>query len=254
MVIADLRGKAAVVTGGNGGIGLGIARGLGAAGAAVVVAGRDRAKTEAAAAALRDAGIAAAGCLHEVTSEASARDLVRFTAERYGRLDILVNNAGINDRKPPQDYALAEWQRIIDANLTGTFIACQAAYPAMQAAGGGKIITIGSMMTRFGHALLAPYAASKGGVGQLTMALACAWAKDRIQVNAILPGWIETELTRRAREQIPGLDERVVARTPAGRWGRPEDLAGLAVFLASPAADFVTGALIPCDGGYSAQG
>jgi 2-deoxy-D-gluconate 3-dehydrogenase len=254
MTIGDLRGKAAVVTGGNGGIGLGIAKGLGTAGAAIVVAGRDPAKNEAAVASLRALGVDAASFVHEVTSETSARGLVAFTTERHGRLDILVNNAGINDRKPPQDYALAEWQRIIDANLTGTFICCQAAYPAMRASGGGKIINIGSMMTRFGHALLAPYAASKGGVGQLTMALACAWAKDAIQVNAILPGWIDTELTRRAREQIPGLDERVVARTPAGRWGRPEDLAGLAIFLASPAADFVTGALIPCDGGYSAQG
>ena len=131
---------------------------------------------------------------------------------------------------------------------------CQAAYPAMKEAGGGKIINIGSMMSIFGASFAAPYAATKGGIVQLTKALACAWAKDNIQVNAVLPGWIDTALTARARRDIPGLDERVLARTPAGRWGAPDDFAGIAVFLASPASDFVTGTAIPVDGGYSVQG
>jgi 2-deoxy-D-gluconate 3-dehydrogenase len=124
----------------------------------------------------------------------------------------------------------------------------------MLRAGGGKIVNIGSMMSIFGASFTAPYAASKGGIVQLTKALATAWAKDNIQVNAVLPGWIDTELTRQARQQVAGLHERVLARTPAGRWGTPDDHAGIAVFLASPASDFVTGTAIAVDGGYSVQG
>ncbi len=143
---------------------------------------------------------------------------------------------------------------VLATNLSGAFVFAQAAYPEMVRRGGGKIINIGSMMSLFGASFAAPYAASKGGIVQLTRALATAWAKDNIQVNAVLPGWIDTELTRNARREVAGLHQRVLARTPAGRWGVPEDLAGIAVFLASRAADFITGAAIPVDGGYSAQG
>ena len=143
---------------------------------------------------------------------------------------------------------------MIDTNLTSAFLCSQAAYPAMLKAGGGKIINIGSMLSIFGAAFAGPYGASKGGMVQLTKSLACAWAKDNIQVNAVLPGWIDTDLTRAARKDVPGLHERVLARTPAGRWGDPADFAGIAVFLASSAADFVTGTAIPVDGGYSSQG
>ena len=124
----------------------------------------------------------------------------------------------------------------------------------MVRAGGGKIINTGSMMSIFGSSFAVAYAASKGGIVQMTKSLACAWAKDNIQVNAVLPGWIDTELTQSARQEVPGLYERVLARTPAGRWGVPQDLAGIAVFLASGASDFVTGTAIPIDGGYSSQG
>ncbi len=123
----------------------------------------------------------------------------------------------------------------------------------MRPQGGGKIINIGSMMSIFGGAYAAPYSSSKGGIVQMTKSLGTAWAKDNIQVNAVLPGWIDTELTRDARAQVEGLNERVLARTPAGRWGVPDDLAGVAVFLASAASDFVTGAAIPVDGGYAAE-
>ncbi len=156
-------------------------------------------------------------------------------------------------RKQPQDYTLEEWRLVVDTNLTAAFVASQAAYPHMKRAGGGKIVNIGSMMSLFGASFVAPYGASKGGIVQLTKALATAWAKDDIQVNAVLPGWIDTALTRRARAEVPGLHERVLARTPAGRWGTPEDLAGIAVFLCSAASDFVTGTAIPVDGGYSSQ-
>jgi 2-deoxy-D-gluconate 3-dehydrogenase len=143
---------------------------------------------------------------------------------------------------------------VIATNLTSAFVCAQAAYPAMREAGGGKIINIGSMMSIFGASFTTPYAASKGGIVQMTRALATAWAKDNIQVNAVLPGWIDTNLTRKARADVAGLHDRVLARTPAGRWGTPEDHAGIAVFLASAASNFVTGAAIPVDGGYSVQG
>ena len=143
---------------------------------------------------------------------------------------------------------------MLETNLTSAFACCQAAYPEMQKAGGGKIINIGSMMSIFGAAFSAPYAASKGGIVQLSQSLACAWAKDNIQVNAILQGWIDTELTKTARKVVDGLHESVLTRTPAGRWGEWDDFAGIAVFLAGSGSDFVTGTAIPVDGGFSAQG
>jgi 2-deoxy-D-gluconate 3-dehydrogenase len=178
---------------------------------------------------------------------------VEETVARLGRLDILVNNAGINIRKPAQDLSTAEWKEVLDTNLTSAFVCSQAAYPIMKQAGGGKIVNIGSMLSIFGAGFAPAYGASKGGIVQLTKALASGWAKDNIQVNAVLPGWIDTDLTRGAREQIKGLNAMVLMRTPAGRWGIPADLAGIAVFLASRASDFVTGTAIPVDGGYAAQ-
>jgi 2-deoxy-D-gluconate 3-dehydrogenase len=254
MTLFDLAGRVAIVTGGNGGIGLGMARGLAQAGAAVVVAGRQVAKNEAAVKDLSALGAKATAVEVDVRREAPVRALIQAAVERFGRLDILVNNAGTNIRKQPQDYTLDEWNTVMETNLTSAFLCSHAAYPAMTRAGGGKIINIGSMMSIFGAPFTAPYAASKGGIVQLTKALATAWAKDNIQVNAVLPGWIDTDLTRRAREHVAGLHDRVLARTPAGRWGTPEDHAGIAVFLASAASDFVTGTAIPVDGGYSVLG
>jgi 2-deoxy-D-gluconate 3-dehydrogenase len=245
----DLAGRVAVVTGGNGGIGLGMARGLAAAGAKVVVAGRNAAKSAAAA---REIGGEAIQV--DVKSEGSLKALIAETVKRHGRLDVLVNNAGINIRKQPQEYTLAEYHEVMNTNLTSAFHCSQLAYPEMKKAGAGKIINIGSMMSIFGASFTTPYAASKGGIVQMTRAMACAWAKDNIQVNAVLPGWIDTELTQNARKQVEGLHDRVLARTPAGRWGDPGDFAGIAVFLASPASDFLTGTAIPVDGGYSVQG
>ena len=245
----DLSGKVAIVTGGNGGIGLGMARGLAAAGAKVVVAGRNAQKSAAAAKEL--GGIAVDV---DLLKESDCKKLIHETAKQLGRLDILVNNAGINIRKQPQEYTLDEWHRVMDSNLTSAFACSQAAYPEMMKVGGGKVINIGSMMSIFGASFTTPYAASKGGIVQMTRAMACAWAKDNIQVNAVLPGWIDTDLTRGARKDVAGLHERVLARTPAGRWGDPVDFAGIAVFLASAASDFLTGTAIPVDGGYSVQG
>jgi 2-deoxy-D-gluconate 3-dehydrogenase len=251
MRLFDLSGRVALVTGGNGGIGLGMAKGFAEAGATVAIAGRNRDKARAALEAL---GPAAVFVEVDVTDPESCRAMVAQTVERLGRLDILVNNAGVANRKRPELYSPEEWHAVLDANLSGAFFACQAAYFEMKRVEGGKIVNIGSMMSIFGASFAGAYAASKGGIVQLTKALATAWAGDNIQVNAILPGWIDTELTRGARAQVEGLHERVLARTPAGRWGLPEDLAGTAVFLASAASDFVTGTAIPVDGGYAVQG
>jgi 2-deoxy-D-gluconate 3-dehydrogenase len=250
----DLQGKVAIVTGGNGGIGLGMAQGLSAAGATVVIAARNADKSAAAVASIIASGGKASAIVVDVTDEADCQTMVAATLKTHGRLDILINNAGINIRKRPEEYTLAEWQQILQTNLTSAFICSQAAYPEMKRAAQGKIINIGSMMSIFGTAFTTPYAASKGGIVQMTRALACAWAADNIQVNAVLPGWVDTELTQTARKDIAGLHERVLARTPAGRWGDSHDFAGIAVFLASAASDFITGTAIPVDGGYSVQG
>jgi 2-deoxy-D-gluconate 3-dehydrogenase len=201
---------------------------------------------------LRKLGAEAEAIETDVSKPGPCAALVDGTLERFGRLDILVNNAGINIRKPPQDYSPEDWHTIMDANLTSAFLLSKSAHAALKARG-GKVINIGSMTSIFGASFAAIYSASKGGIVQLTRALATAWAADNIQVNAVLPGWIDTDLTRRGRRDIPGLHERIQARTPAGRWGVPEDLAGIAVFLAAPASDFVTGTAIPVDGGYSVQ-
>ena len=250
----DMAGKVAIVTGGNGGIGLGMARGLASNGATVVVAGRNAEKTATAVRQLQGLGAIASGVRVDVRDEASVNAMVADALGRYGRLDVLVNNAGINIRKPPHELSLAEWHEVLETNLTSAFIASHAAYPHMKSNGGGKIVNIGSMMSIFGAAFAPAYAASKGGIVQFTKVCANAWAKDNIQVNAVLPGWIDTDLTRRGRAEIQGLDERVLARTPAGRWGVPDDLAGIAVFLCSAASDFVTGTAIPVDGGYAING
>lgn len=249
----DLKGKVAIVTGGNGGIGLGMARGLATAGAAVVVAGRNQEKSRAAVGELQGLGAEAMAVAADVADEAAVQALVRRTVEWRGRLDILVNNAGTNIRKPAHELSLAEWHTVLDTNLTSAFLCSREAYPQMKVAGGGKIINIGSMMSIFGASFAPVYAASKGGLVQLTKSMATAWARDNIQVNAVLPGWIDTDLTRRARQEVAGLHDNVLRRTPAGRWGVIDDMAGVAVFLASAASDFVTGTAIPVDGGFSVQ-
>lgn len=253
MQMMDLSGRVALVTGGNSGIGLGMARGLARAGAALAIAGRNAAKNAAAAAELQALGAQVLALEADVTREDDCAAIVQAALARFGRLDILVNNAGTNIRKPPQDYSLDEWRMLMDTNLTSAFLCSKAAYPAFKAAGGGKIINTGSMTSIFGAGFAAPYSTSKGGIVQLSKSLASAWAQDNIQVNAVLPGWIDTDLTRQARKDLPGLHERVLARTPAARWGEPADFEGIAVFLSSRASDFVSGTAIPVDGGYSSQ-
>jgi 2-deoxy-D-gluconate 3-dehydrogenase len=250
----DLGGKVAIVTGGNGGIGLGMARGLAEAGADIAIVGRNEAKSAAAVADLKQAGAKVISITADVTDKAAVTAMVERVRRELGRIDILVNNAGINIRKSPHALDLEEWDSVIRTNLTSAFLCSQAVYPAMKEAGGGKIINIGSMMSIFGASFAPAYAASKGGIVQFTRSCAVAWAADNIQANAVLPGWIDTDLTRRARQEIDGLHEKVLARTPAARWGAIADFAGIAVFLSSHASDFVTGTAIPIDGGFSIMG
>jgi 2-deoxy-D-gluconate 3-dehydrogenase len=250
----DLSGKVAVVTGGNGGIGLGMARGFAACGATVVVVGRNAEKSAAAVKAIEHDGGRAFAFEADVTDPATVVALAERVQRECGGADILVNNAGINIRKPPDALSLDEWKQVIDTNLTSAFVCSQAFHPAMKTKGGGKIINIGSMLSIFGASFAPAYAASKGGIVQFTRSCAVAWAPDNIQVNAILPGWIDTELTQRARIDVAGLHDKVLARTPAARWGAPDDFAGIAAFLGSSASDFVTGTAIPVDGGFSIAG
>ena len=247
----DLTGKVAVVTGGNGGIGLGIAMGLAGAGANIVIAARSVEKTAQALEDIRALGVEAHGITVDVTQEPAIQRMITNTIDHMGRLDILVNNSGIAVRAQPQELTAAQWDSVVDVNLRAAFLASKAAYAQMVKAGGGKVINVGSMYSIFGSDWGAPYAASKGGLVQLTKSLAVAWAKDNIQVNAVLPGWIVTDLTRGIQDADTNRYDNISRRIPTGRWGEPSELAGAAVFLASTASDYVTGATLAVDGGYS---
>jgi 2-deoxy-D-gluconate 3-dehydrogenase len=231
-----------------------MAIGLAKAGARVVIAGRNVLKGEAAVRLLEETGGSGRFLELDISDDTACAEAIRHLVQTEGRLDILVNNAGINVRRAPEIFDLADWNRIIQTNLTAAFVCAQAAYPAMKASGQGKIINIGSMTSIFGASFAPAYGASKGGIVQLTRSLAVAWAPDNIQVNAVLPGWIDTDLGASAKREVDGLDQKVLTRTPAGRWGRGEDFEGIAAFLAGPRSDFITGTAIPVDGGYSISG
>jgi 2-deoxy-D-gluconate 3-dehydrogenase len=231
-----------------------MATGMAEAGASIVVAGRNGEKNANAVAALVEIGATAASFEIDVTDEGACAAMMAFAKERFDRIDILVNNAGTNIRKAPETLSVAEWLTVLNTNLTSAFVCSQAVYPYLCEAAGGKIINIGSMYSLFGAPMVVAYSASKGGIVQMTKSLAAAWAKDNIQVNAVLPGWIDTDLTRQARVDLPELNDKVLARTPAGRWGEPDDHKGIAVFLASAASNFVSGASIPVDGAFAVSG
>jgi 2-deoxy-D-gluconate 3-dehydrogenase len=247
----DLSGRVALVTGGNRGIGRGIAIGLARAGADVVIAARDEAKTAAVRREITELGRRCVGVRCDVTARSDVTAAVEAAVDQLGQLSILVTNAGIGGGGPPQSIADEVWDRVLDTNLKAVFVCAQAAYPALARNGGGKVITIGSEYSLFGSPRVLPYAASKGGVVQLTKSLAVAWAQDNIQVNAIIPGWISTDLTAGIPTNVPDLYDAIIRRTPVHRFGEPEELAGAAVFLASRASDFITGQSIVVDGGYS---
>ncbi len=252
MVNFDLAGRAALVTGGNGGIGLGIAAGLAEAGASVLIAARNEQKSADAVQSIVDGGGTAAAVRCDVQSSDDIDGAIAATVERFGGLDILVPNAGIGVGVRPEKMTDEDWASVIDINLTGVFRCCQSSYPHLVAAGHGSIITITSMYGIFGSPTVASYSASKGGVVQLTKSLATAWARDGVRVNGIAPGWIWSELTAGlATDAGTKRRETIIDRTPMAKIGEPSDLAGAAVFLASDAAAFVTGHVLAVDGGYS---
>ena len=246
----SLKGKVAVVTGGNGGIGLGFAAGLAQAGADIAIWARNIEKSEVAVKKLKLFGVNAKAFNVDVADKNQIDQGMIDTEKEFGGVDILVANAGINIRKAPENYLPNEVDKIIQVNLTGVFNCCQVVYPSMKKRGGGKIITIGSLTSVFGFGIAPIYAATKGAVVQLTMSLANAWGRDNIQVNSVLPGWIKTELTEQTRS-LPDFVNKVLDRTPAGRWGQPEDFAGIARFLGGSDSDFITGVAIPVDGGFT---
>jgi 2-deoxy-D-gluconate 3-dehydrogenase len=250
-MVFDLTGKVAIVTGGNGGIGLGLAHGLAKAGATIVVAARDAEKSQSAVEKIRLIGVDCTAISTDVTSKESIAAMVSETAERHGRIDILVNNAGVNVRRVAHEVELEEWYKILNTNLTSALLCAQGVYPHMKAVGGGKIINVGSILSFLAGPFTTAYNASKGGLTQLSKALAMSWAPDNIQVNAVLPGYTFTPHLGEMLKSVPGLEESVIKRTPAKRWGTPDDYAGAVVFLASAESDFVTAAEIVVDGGYS---
>ena len=251
MKLFDLSGRVAIVTGGNGGIGYGIAAGLAEAGAAVAITGRSAGKGEAAAAALCEGGADVLFVASDVADPEANLRMAEAVAARFGRIDILVNNAGLHVANAAAAMTLEQWNADFAVNLTGAFLCCQAVYPHLVARGGGKIVNIASVGAFLGQPFAPNYAASKGGIISMTKALAVEWAKDNIQVNAILPGLVLTDMSGPGRQVPAEFDRMVTARTPAKRWGQPDDFRGIGVFLASDASEFVTGAAIVVDGGYS---
>jgi NAD(P)-dependent dehydrogenase (short-subunit alcohol dehydrogenase family) len=246
-----LAGRVAIVTGAGRGLGRALAGALSEAGAAVCLSGRTRAPLEAAAAELRAAGGEALAVTADVTSEADVERLIATTLDRLGGLDVLVNNSGVLHSAAVAETSLADWERVIATNLTGPFLCCRAAAPHLLAQGHGKVVNIASMFGRHGVATLASYCASKAAVANLTASLALEWAPAGIQVNAIAPGYFESEINADLRADERAF-ARIVKRIPAGRMGQPNELGPLLVYLASSVSDFMTGETIVIDGGQTA--
>jgi len=246
----DLTGKVALVTGAYRGLGFAIAQGLARAGAAVVLNGRKREDIEAAAKRLADAGSSATTSVFDVTAASAIREGIAGIEAQHGHLDVVVNNAGIQRRNPLVDFKQQDWDDIIATNLTAPYLVSQAALPGMIRRRSGKIINIASLMSELARPTVVPYTAAKGGVRQLTRGMAVELAPHNIQVNAIAPGYFATEMNRALIDNAE-FNAWVCKRTPAGRWGMPEEIAGLAVFLASSAADYMTGQMLVIDGGMS---
>lgn len=249
----DLSGKTALISGATHGLGMAMANGLGAAGARLVINGHSsQEKINKAVAAYANAGFEAAGYRFDVTNEGAVKAAVEIIESDIGPIDILVNNAGIIRRVPLLDMPLDEWEQVIKTDLTSAFIVSKAVVPRMVERGGGKLINICSLMSELGRDSVGAYAAAKGGLKMLTRNMATEWARHNIQVNGIGPGYFATEQTKPIRKEGHPFNDFIVGRTPAGRWGDPEDLQGAAVFLASSASDFVNGQIIYVDGGILA--
>ena len=247
----DLSGRVALVTGSSRGLGRAMAEGLAVAGARLLINGTDAARVEAAAAELRAAGHDAEAAAFDITDEAAIVRAFEAFDERGLAIDILVNNAGIQLRKPMLELSTPEWHKVLDTNLTSAFVVGREAARRMVPRGRGKIINIGSLTSQLARATVAPYTVAKGGIKMLTQAMAAEWAVHGIQANAIGPGYMLTDMNQ-ALIDNPVFDTWVKGRTPSKRWGRPEELVGAAVFLASPASDYVNGQILYVDGGLTA--
>jgi gluconate 5-dehydrogenase len=247
----DLSGRVALVTGSTRGLGRAMAEGLAAAGARLVINGTDAARVESAVREFTAAGHAAEGAAFDVTDEAAVVRAFETFDARGLAVDILVNNAGIQLRKPMLELSTAEWRKVLDTNLTSAFVVGREAGRRMVARGRGKVINIGSLTSELARATVAPYTVAKGGIKMLTQAMAAEWAAHGVQANAIGPGYMLTDMNQ-ALIDNPAFDAWVKARTPAKRWGKPEELVGVAVFLASSASDYVNGQIIYVDGGMTA--
>lgn len=250
MNMFDLTGKRALVTGGGRGLGRGMAEGLAQAGAKVVILGSSDAVLKAAQE-LRANGLDVVGLQGDLSNREGIPAVFDAAVELLGGgIDILLNNAGVQRRNRCEEFTLEDWDAVINVNLNAVFTLCQLAGRKMIAQGnGGKIINLASMLSFFGGSTVPAYAASKGGVAQLTKAFSNEWASKNIQVNAIAPGYMATEMNT-ALIHDEGRNKEILGRIPAGRWGTPEDMAGLAVFLAGPSSNYINGAIIPVDGGY----
>jgi len=248
----DLTGKVALVTGATHGLGMAMAKALAKCGATLVINGNTPAKMEAALANYATHNIEAHGYLFDVTNESLVDQKITVIEHKFGSIDILVNNAGMILRKPALEMDVADFRRVVDVDLVSPFILSKRVAKSMVQRGHGKIINVCSMMSELGRDDVVAYAAAKGGLKMLTRNLATEWAKYNIQVNGIGPGYFATDQTAPIRVDGHPFNEFIINRTPAGRWGDPEDLAGVTVFLASKASDFVNGQIIYVDGGILA--
>jgi len=252
MTLFSLKGKIALVTGGSDGIGFSIASALFEAGATIFFNDIKQELVDSGLAAYKKKGITAYGFVCDVTDEAAVTELVAYIEKEVGIIDILVNNAGIIKRIPMAEMSAAEFRQVIDVDLNAPFIMAKAVIPGMIRKGGGKIINICSMMSELGRETVSAYAAAKGGLKMLTRNIASEYGKYNIQCNGLGPGYIATSITASLRAEGHPFNSFIIAKTPAARWGNPEDLAGPAVFLASPASDFVNGHILYVDGGILA--
>lgn len=247
----DLTGRVAIVTGAGRGLGRAIAQTLAASGASIVAASRTRSEVQSLCEEIQAAGGRSAAVVADCTDENSCDELVAQAVERMGRLDILINNAGINIRKPVLELTSAEFRSVLETNLFGYFYCARAAGRVLCGQNWGKVVNVSSIFGRVGMPTQAAYASSKGAIEQLTRILAIEWAPSNVQVNAIAPAYIETDLTRPLFED-PARRELITRRTPMGRWGQPNEVTGAAVFLASSASDYITGHVVAIDGGWTA--